>query len=200
MELFLRKAGRRPGRLGILPGTFNPITRAHLELARAALGKVDEVLFVLPRVFPHKEYIGASFQERLEMLCAAVGDEERFSVSSTGKGLFLEIAAECRECYGPDPRLTFICGRDAAERITRWDYGRAGAVTEMLCEFDLLVAERAGAFEAPPELAGSIERLDIGSDVDGISATEVRRRITAREPWLHLVPGPARERARAIYT
>ena len=40
---------------------------------------VDEVLFVLPREFPHKEYSGASFVERIEMLRAAVADGPAFS-------------------------------------------------------------------------------------------------------------------------
>ena len=53
---FFRRAEGRPRRLGILPGTFNPPTRAHVALAEAALGEVDEALFVLPRSFPHKEY------------------------------------------------------------------------------------------------------------------------------------------------
>ncbi len=32
----------------------------------------------------------------------------------------------------PATELSFICGRDAAERILHWDYGRPGVVEEML--------------------------------------------------------------------
>src|SRR5437764_13792105 len=108
----MQRANVVPVRLGILPGTFNPPTRAHLALAEAALKHVDEVLFVLPREFPHKVYEGASFDERMEMLRAAA-DQPRFSIASTGGGLFIEIARECRETYG-DAALCFLCGRDAA--------------------------------------------------------------------------------------
>src|SRR5215472_12049714 len=99
MEFFQRAAGR-PERLGVLPGAFNPITVAHMALARAALRHVDEVVFVLPRVFPHKNYSGASFAERVEMLRAAVAGDQVFSIATADGGLFAEIARECRDAYG----------------------------------------------------------------------------------------------------
>ncbi len=196
---FFRRPAVSPARLGILPGTFNPLTIAHLALADAARRHCDEVLFVLPRVFPHKEYAGASFEQRLELLTAAVGGDAAFSVAASDRGLFLEIARECRETYGPQVRLTFLCGRDAAERIAGWDYGQAGAFAEMLREFDLLVAARQGEYNAPPDIAGSIACLDVPRRLDDISATVVRERILRGEPWEHLVPAAIRDRVREIY-
>ena len=67
MKCFRRWEGK-PCRLGVFPGSFNPITVAHLALAEAALNVVDEVVFVLPRQFPHKTYSGASFEQRKELL------------------------------------------------------------------------------------------------------------------------------------
>src|SRR3954468_14548254 len=136
---FFQRAVRRPERLGILPGSFNPVTVAHLALARAGLRHVDEVVFVLPRVFPHKNYSGASFAERVELLRAAAAGHQAFSVAVADGGLFAEIAQECRAAYGEEVRLSFLCGRDAAERIVGWDYGRPEALGEMLRHFDLLV-------------------------------------------------------------
>src|SRR6266568_1101956 len=147
---FFRRCSANPGRLGILPGTFNPVTVAHLALAAGALSVVDEVVFVLPRQFPHKVYSGASFAQRIELLVTALEAEGRFSVAASEVGLFAEIAAECREAYGADARLSFLCGRDAAERIANWDYGRPGAFQEMLNGFDLLVAARSGEY-CPPD-------------------------------------------------
>jgi nicotinic acid mononucleotide adenylyltransferase len=116
---FFRRSLAHPSRLGILPGTFNPVTVAHLALAQAAASCVDEVLFVLPRVFPHKEYSGATFGERVELLCLALASFPHFSIAASDRGLFLDIADECRAVYGATVRLTFLCGRDAAERIRR---------------------------------------------------------------------------------
>src|SRR5579864_3801254 len=121
MEFFRRTAGR-PSRLAVFPGTFNPVTLAHLALAEAARKVSDEVILILPRSFPHKSYTGASFDQRVELLCQALDGCVGISIAASEGGLFSEIAQECREAYG-DIRLSFLCGRDAAERIASWDYG-----------------------------------------------------------------------------
>lgn len=198
MEFFQRAAGA-PARLGILPGTFNPVTTAHLALAEAGLAWVDEVLFVLPRELPHKEFTGASFAQRIEMLRPALAGKPAFSLASSEGGLFLDIAAECCREYGAGVRLAFLCGRDAAERIAAWDYGRPGAFAGMLRGFDLLVASRAGRYEPPPEFRGSIQALELAGEYDGVSATGVRRSILRGEPGELMVPEAARELALRIY-
>src|ERR1035441_1093408 len=96
MEFFWRSA-RKPCRLGVFPGTFNPVTVAHMALAEGALAVVDEVVFILPRQFPHKTFCGASFEQRVELLGMALGGERRYSVATSERGLFAEIAAECRQ-------------------------------------------------------------------------------------------------------
>jgi nicotinate (nicotinamide) nucleotide adenylyltransferase len=194
---FFRRAGGDPRRLGILPGTFNPPTRAHIALARAALSDVDEVLFVLPREFPHKQFDGASFTERIEMLQEAAA-EPGFSIASTERGLFIDIARECREAYR-DAALSFLCGRDAAERIVNWDYGDPAAFASMLDEFDLRVASRGGEYEPPEHLSPRIHTLPMESGYDELSATDVRERIARGEPWEHLVPDAIVPLVRRIY-
>ena len=138
---FYRRAPVVPQRLGILARNLQSTHRAHLALARAAEAQVDEVLFVLPREFPHKVYEGASFEERIEMLQLSAADERRFSIASTAGGLFIDIARECRDAYG-DVALSFLCGRDAAERIVNCD-GAPEAFGAMLGVFDLLVRPAA---------------------------------------------------------
>ena len=194
---FIRRLPGNPCRLGILPGTFNPITVAHLALARAACGWVDEVVLVLPRELPHKNYTGATFAQRLEMLDAAGTD---YSIATSDGGLFVDIAGECRSVYGDRVRLSFLCGRDAAERIVEWDYGRADAFAEMLRQFDLLVAERDGAYQPPVEFENAIQRIDLPGEFDHVSASEVRERIGRGESWYHLVPGPVQELVSKIYS
>jgi nicotinate (nicotinamide) nucleotide adenylyltransferase len=196
---FIQRAHGTPARLGILPGTFNPPTVAHLALGHAALSHVDEVLFALPRALPHKEFHGATFDQRLAMLRAALAGESRFSIGATDRGLFAEIADECRAVYGDSVRLSFLCGRDAAERIAGWDYGRPEAFAEMLRSFDLLVAQRAGSYDPPSEIAPSIRPLTLDGEFDHISASEIRDRIARGEPWEHLVPQAIHSQVRRIY-
>jgi cytidyltransferase-like protein len=180
-------------RTGVLAGAFNPMTRAHLALAEAAARTVDEVICVVPRVYPHKEFHGAALEDRIEMLRAAGGS---YGVKTTAGGLFIDIARELRS---PDSEILFICGRDAAERIIRWDYGEAGAIERILEEFSLLVAEREGTYDPPAHLRHRVHRLELDNDWSGVSSTEVRRRIAAGEPWEHMVPGPIVNRVRTIY-
>ena len=196
---FFRRAAARPGRLGVLAGTFNPPTRAHLALAQAALGCADEVVFVLPRAFPHKAYGGASFEDRVRMLAAAVGDEPRVSIAASGAGLFIEIARKCREAYGAGTELLFLCGRDAAERVAGWDYGGEGAFRRQLDEYQLLVAPRHGEYRPPAGMEDRIHALPVADACDAISATEVRERIRRGEPWEHLVPEGVVGIAREVY-
>lgn len=186
---FVCKAPGLPASLGILPGAFHPPTRAHLALARAALdsGETQEVLFVLPENFPHKEYDSVHLERRIEMLQASTMMDARFSIGVTTGGLFLEIARDCRRHYS-EARLRFLCGADAAERIVSWDYGDLPAIEEQLREYELLVAARGWSYEPPAELRNSITSLAVMEDVDGISSTEVRERIRRGVEWRHLVP------------
>ena len=194
-----RRATAKPRRLAVLPGTFNPPTRAHLALARAALASVDEVLFVLPRAFPHKAYTGASFEDRVRMLASAVEDEPRFSIASSEGGLFIEIARQCRQAYGPDVEVLIVCGRDAAERAVNWDYGRPDAFRDQLREYRLLVAPRDGSYRPPAEFEDRIQALAAVEGCDEVSATDVRERIRRGEPWEHLVPQPIVEMVREMW-
>lgn len=195
----LQRTGGRPLQLGILPATFNPVTIAHMELARAALGEVDEVLLVLPRSLPHKEFHGASFTQRLEVLQAAAAGQPTLSVGTSEGGLFEEIAAEARLHY-PHARMWFLCGRDAAERICTWDYGRAGAFREMMRNFGLLVAARQGEFAAPEGCEEAIRALKLARPLDHVSATEIRNRIAQGQHWEALVPEGTQDLIRKIYS
>ena len=197
---FVRRAAGSPRRLGILAGTFNPVTIAHLGLAGAARHLCDEVLFVLPRIFPHKPYSGASLEERIGLLDAALNGAGAISLAVADGGLFVEIAEECREAYGVGVRLSFLCGRDAAERIAGWEYGQPGAFAAMLQKFDLLVARRNGEYTPPPQLSAGIERLRVPDGFDPVSATEVRERIARGHSWEHLVPAAIRPRVMKIYS
>jgi len=190
-------------RLGILPSAFNPVTIAHLELARQAMRQysLDEVLFLLPRVFPHKAYAGPSFEQRLEMLLAAFAAEPQFSVGSTDQGLFIDIVREAQAIYHPQTEFFLICGRDAAERAVNWDYGAGPAFAEQLKEFQMLVAPRGGSWSAPQEYAARIRQIDLPRELQLCSSSGVRDAIAAGRDWEHFVPTPTAEiiRRRQLY-
>src|SRR6266480_2616338 len=187
MQFYNRVTGI-PARLAILPGAFNPPTLAHLAMAESALSVADEVLCVVPRAFPHKEYSGAGFDTRVELLRAALDGNPRFSLASSDRGLFIEMAREARADYGESTGLFILCGRDAAERIVNWDYGRGDSIEKQLEVFELLVASRGGHYDPPPPIRNRVRSIALPPSVEEISSTEVRRRIRTGELWHDLVP------------
>ena len=197
---FLQKSLALARRIGILPGSFHPVTNAHLALAEAALEQLDEVLLVMPRELPHKAYEGVGLLDRLEMVRRSVAGHPRLSVAISDGGLFIDIARECRAHFGFDCELWFLCGRDAAERIVNWDYGAEGRFAEQLDEFGLLVAERGGRYDPPEEYGQRIRPLELGCDWNQVSATEIRDRIRDGREWDHLVPAPIVADVRRLYT
>lgn len=181
------RAQGRPARVAIFPGAFNPPTLAHIAMAEAGLGVVDEILFVLPRVFPHdKDYSGSGFEERVQLVHAAIGGHARFSLGLSDGGLFSDIAREASEHYSAE--LFLLCGRDAAERIVGWDYGIGPDIRSQLEWFQLLVASREGAYEAPAEIRDRVINITLDPKMDAISSSEIRRRIAAGERWEDLTP------------
>jgi nicotinate-nucleotide adenylyltransferase len=184
------------GRLGVLGGAYNPITRAHLVLARTAVEEahLDEVLFVLSKIPPHKRIEGATIDQRLEMMRLAVAEAPFATVGLCTHGLFLDIAAALREGFQGNPEVFFIVGRDAAERILTWPYpDPPAALEEMFTAFQLLVFRRRGEFTLPARrllqrYADRIHALRLNEDLDQISSTAAREQAAAGKPLQGLVP------------
>lgn len=194
MDIVLAPRAEIARHLALLPGSFNPPTKAHVALARAATRKADAVLFVLPRAFPHKEYTGASLADRLAMLSRVAEGEPRFGVAVSDGGLVVEMAREARALYAA-PAVSVLCGRDAAERYVEWDYGEPGAIERLLTEFRLLVAPRNGAYVPPERLRFAIDTLD-AEPGDDCSSTAVR---DAPHAWPELVPAEIADLVERIY-
>ena len=191
-------------RLGVLGGAYNPITLAHVAVAEAAMTHfgIDEVLFLLPQVPPHKTIFGASLEQRLEMMRLAVEKAPYASVGLSTHGLFVDMYKGLLAVYPQRPEVFFLTGRDAAERILAWHYDDAGAALKRMFEsFQFIVCSRQGPFTLPddPLLTPYRDRIHScklppqagsGPPVDTISATEVRERCQRGLPIDDLVPAP----------
>jgi nicotinate-nucleotide adenylyltransferase len=185
---FLYRAPRNPARIALFPGTWNPPTIAHVDIARMARNHADEVIWILPRAFPHKGFEGAGFEARRDMLETLARQRAGFSAAVSDGGLYAEIAAEARDYFGPRPEIALVLGRDAAERIASWDYGAPGVFDEFLQRHRLLVAARSGEYEPASHHLDLISTLPMESSWDDVSSSEVRRRIASGEDWRALVP------------
>lgn len=197
------RPGEKPARLGVLGGTFNPVTRAHLELAATASREfaLEEVLFVLPASLPHRAPEEATLEQRLALLETALAPHDHFSLAVCSHGLFLEMAQALAPEYPDTVKVYFLVGSDAGERILLWNYADPEkTLAEMFVRFDLIVASRAGRLSIPrdPRLEpyrSQIHRLELPTACRTISATAVRERLRAGEAIDAFVP---REVAEAI--
>ncbi len=184
--------------IALLPGSFHPITTAHLELARTALQWADRVLFVLPRSFPHKSYDQVTLQDRLDLIRMAI-DNPRMEAAVTEGGLFIEMVRECRRRLPALEKIYVVCGRDAAERIVSWEYDGIEPIDQQLREYELLVAARNGQYRPPAHLAAHIHTMPLGPGLEEVSATALREKIRNGGDWEQYTPPAIRERVRELY-
>lgn len=196
---FLYRAVRNPSRVALFPGTWNPPTIAHVDIGRMARSQADEVIWILPRVFPHKGFEGAGFDARCSMLETLARRYAGFSAAVSHGGLYAEMAAEARDYFGPETEISIVLGRDAAERIAAWDYGAPGVFDDFVRRHRLLVAARCGEYEPAWHHRELISTLPMESSWDEVSSSEVRRRIADGEDWRMLVPPAIAEIVRDLY-
>ncbi len=197
-------------RLGLLGGTFDPVHRGHLALARAARDELglDEVLF-LPAGQPWRKagQMIASNEHRLAMLRRALEGEAAFQVSRLelerpGPSYTADTLEALRDDR-PEDELLFLLGEDALMDLPNWE--RPRLIPELA---RLAVARRADSSpealeEAERRLPGLGERIVwLNMSVVAVSATEIRERVREGQPIGGLVPATVEEyiRMQGLYS
>ncbi len=188
-------------RLGLLGGTFDPVHRGHLALARAARDELglDEVLF-LPAGQPWRKAgrMIASNEHRLAMLRRALEDEPAFQVSRLelerpGPSYTADTLEAIRDDR-PEDELFFLLGEDALMDLPNW--ARPQRILELA---RLAVARRV---DTSPEALEEAERRSPGlgerviwlkMPAVAVSATEIRERMREGQPISDLVPATVEE-------
>ncbi len=191
-------------RLGILGGTFNPITIAHLLIAEqvSELRRLDKVLFVPARVPPHKDSPDiAPPADRYHMTVLATESNPQFEVSGIeldrpGKSFTKDTLRELLKMY-PDTDLFYIIGSDAAAELSTW---REPELVLELATF--LVVPRPGydLSQLEDRYKKSVEIVPVvGLD---ISSSEIRERVREGRSIKYLVPEKVEQyiREKGLYT
>jgi nicotinic acid mononucleotide adenylyltransferase len=190
------------GSLAVMPGAYNPPTRAHLALAEAALDRgFGAVLFSLGTVTLDKPETGLPLHERLELLAKIAEGRERLGVVLQNRGLYAEQAEALRAMPGVE-ELTFVVGMDKIEQIFDPGYYRdfAAALERLFTRARLLVAARGEldrrAFEArlaaepARRFADRIDWLLLDPRWRPLSASAVRERLARGEIPSEWLPEP----------
>jgi len=114
-------------KIGLLLGSFNPITIAHVAMASnvIASGLCDKVLFVVAKHNPWKKEAPAPFELRCQMIEGAIkplGDTCevcRFEEKHEAPVYSYIPINEAIEAY-PNDEIILIAGTDTIDRIPRW--------------------------------------------------------------------------------
>jgi nicotinate-nucleotide adenylyltransferase len=165
-------------RLAIFGGTFDPIHRAHLAIAREASERcrLDRVLLVPADNPPHKTGVTRTpYKHRLRMAEIACRGLAHIEVSRLEEGTqssySIDTIEKVRARMTPGSELFFVIGADAFAEIRTWRRWRD--VARAVC---FLVVSRPGAtYDVPPEVR--LERLDTLELA--ISSSEIRRELAA---------------------
>ncbi len=211
------------GAIALMGGTFDPVHRGHLESALAAKESfhLEGLVLVPARRSPHKSTESqASDQDRLALLRAAVGSDPRFAVwdfelthpppSYTIDTIKAYRSLWLRAYPGQvRPDLAWILGDDQLAQLHTWKDAE-----RLFQSVWPIVVQRGSAQQLQHDLvtlegrfsAQVIARLRAGLvpliEPHPASATEIRRRIAAREDtqrWL--LPEVEREiHARGLYS
>ena len=144
--------------IGLFGGTFDPIHRGHLALARAALErcKLNRIYFVPANIPPHKQQQPLSpFAHRFAMLALATAEEKAFipslleapeesgpnprKQSAAKPNYTIDTVQRLKKSLKNSDRLFLLIGIDAFDEIAQWHQPEA-----LFRECEFTVASRPG--------------------------------------------------------
>ena len=154
--------------IGLFGGTFDPVHRGHLALARAAAERFDlgRILFIPANIPPHKQKQPLTpYFYRYAMLALATMQEKTFIASAleapqeadvSGKKKFeapppnytIDTVRRVKQSLKKADRLYFLIGIDAFADIAKWYHAEA-----LFAECEFIVASRPGYSLADVALA-----------------------------------------------
>ena len=194
-------------------GTFDPVHKGHLAVARAVHDALDTPVHLLPAADPpHKGPTHANAEQRASMLALAIAGEpglqlDRRELHREGPSYTIDTLRELRAELGPDTPIIWMIGSDSLVELDTWrcwrelfDYAhilavqRPGSLTDgdsLAGRAPAVYAEIAPRQRRPSQLqdsaAGGFAIFPLAEQRPE-SSTELRRRLREGEPWRDWVP------------
>lgn len=172
-------------RIGLFGGSFDPVHKAHVAVAREAVRQISlDGLIFLPAARSPLKSRGpvASGEVRMEMLRAVVGNASGIEISDwelwqSEPSYSWQTVEHFRKVLGPATQLFWVMGEDQwaqLEKWRRWEY--------LAAEVTFLVFSRDGA---QPEPKPGVGAVFLDGSYKG-SSTEVREaRSRGIDSWKH---------------
>lgn len=192
----------------IFGGTFDPIHKGHVETSLAAFRLLEaDVMHVMPSAQPpHRDYPGASAEQRLAMVRLAYAEHsdivaESWELKRERPSYSLLTLQEMQQ-HWPQDKLVFLLGNDAFAKLHTWHGWQ-----------HLLEVAHLAVMQRPHETmswSADVKALATKHQVSNIqqlhqhpagniiclptpeievSATQLRERIATQDAWEELVPG-----------
>lgn len=189
---------KRIKRLGIMGGTFNPVHKGHIALAKEAMDQfaLNEVIFVPSGMPPHKEPSEIiDKNHRYKMVRLAIKGLPKFSssrIEMDRKGISYAVDTfnELKKEYGKKTKLFYIMGLDSINEILDW---KKPLELFKLCEF--IVGTRPGTkirtfkrlVKFPP-LQKEVDKIHLMELEEDISSSNIRKRLKDKKSVSKFVP------------
>ena len=190
-----------PRTVGILPGSFDPMTTAHAALGDALRGHgCDPVLLLWsPRTMPKE---GPSEPPllppdvRVASMLRWAGNREGFRVALSSHGLYVDQATATAGAF-PGSDIVIGLGSDKVAQLfdPSWYGDHEAALALLLRLARVAYAVRAGeeatvgaTLDRAGRWRGRLLRLALPPDIAGVSSSGVRRRLRRGEAVSDLVP------------
>lgn len=137
--------------IGLFGGTFDPVHRGHLALARAAMErcKLHRICFVPAGVPPHKHQPLAPFVHRFAMLALATAEEKAFvpslleapeqNAKKEKPNYTIDTVRRLKPSLKNSDELFLLIGMDAFAEISKWQQAEA-----LFRECKFIIAGRPG--------------------------------------------------------
>ena len=182
----------------VLGGSFNPPTKAHIELLKSTVEQLDATLglfvpasnrYVEKKMSRQKQdsYL-YSEKTRYDMLKAICKDYDRLNVDTCeygddGKGHTYDTLCKIQKRF-PGYKIIFIVGADKVHQLPRWHHGK-----EFLNQFEFAVTHRNGIDieriisndKALAQHRTSFHEITLKEDVSDVSSTMVRHYVITHQ-------------------
>lgn len=161
-------------RVGIYPGTFDPVHAGHVAFALAARQEcnLDKVVF-LPEAQPRGKRDVTDISHRVALLRSAVASTPELGMTQLSQPTFT-VHGSLPELHAlfKDDELTLLVGSDVARSLMSWP-----DVDALLENMRIAVGVRTGGLEkaAAVQLASSAHAvMFVHTEFAGLASTEVR--------------------------
>ena len=180
-------------RIGLFGGSFDPVHTGHLLLAQAAIEELDltRLFFILAAQSPFKtdnQFAPAAARMQLLRLALAgktnceVDDQE---VNRGGVSFTIDTVRDYARRF-PDAQLFYLIGADNVASLPKW---REAGELAKLAEFAVIPRPGDEAVPLPPPFRGQTLR----GFPFGVSSSQIRARVQARQTIDQLVPAAVAE-------